>query len=147
MKYFIYIITILFAIHVHADSATHQVGTVTRLNGDVRIERIDASIVHATVNMSILNQDKIITAKNSSISITLIDDTRLSIGPESQTHMKNIVFDLESLEGNILIQIYRGSMRMITGLIAQKNQKAVKVVTPTAVVGIRGTDFIVEVKP
>jgi len=43
------------------------------------------------------------------------------------------------------VAVLRGSMRMITGLISKANPQAVAVTTRTATVGVRGTDFIVEV--
>ena len=47
----------------------------------------------------------------------------------------------------MLVSLLRGSMRMATGLIAKLQPEQVKVTTPTTVIGVRGTDFIVEVKP
>ena len=44
----------------------------------------------------------------------------------------------------LLVALLRGSLRMATGLIGKTHPEAVHVETPTAVIGIRGTDFIVE---
>ena len=50
-------------------------------------------------------------------------------------------------EGNLLVDVLRGTLRMTTGLIAKLKPGQVKVITPTSVIGVRGTDFIVEEKP
>ena len=47
----------------------------------------------------------------------------------------------------MLVSLLRGSLRMATGLIAKVKPEQVKVTTPTTVIGVRGTDFIVEENP
>lgn len=44
----------------------------------------------------------------------------------------------------MLIALAKGSLRLVTGLIAKLRPEQVKVTTPTTVIGVRGTDFIVE---
>ncbi|WP_157731041.1 FecR domain-containing protein [Variovorax sp. HW608] len=50
-------------------------------------------------------------------------------------------------DGGMLIALLQGSARMITGLIGKTHPDAVRVETPTAVISIRGTDFIVQADP
>jgi hypothetical protein len=47
----------------------------------------------------------------------------------------------------VLVSLLRGSLRMATGAIARLKPEQVKVTTPTTVIGVRGTDFIVEENP
>ena len=57
---------------------------------------------------------------------------------------------LPSLPGDSAVDgpvLLRGSLRMATGLIAKVKPEQVKVTTPTTVIGVRGTDFIVEENP
>lgn len=129
----------------HAQSDATFAGTLKDITGTVQVVRSSRSPMPATSGMKVLVDDEILTAKDSSVGVVLVDGTRLSIGPNSQTRMSEISFNGTTQEGNILIKLYRGSLRMITGLIAANNPNAVKVVTPTSVVGIRGTDFIVQV--
>lgn len=44
------------------------------------------------------------------------------------------------------INLISGSMRFISGLLGKRNPERIGISTPTAVVGIRGTDFILEVE-
>jgi hypothetical protein len=48
-------------------------------------------------------------------------------------------------EGWVETSILKGTCRFVTGFIGWLNPEAIKVTTPTAVIGVRGTDFIVEV--
>jgi hypothetical protein len=50
-------------------------------------------------------------------------------------------------EGSFLLDLLKGSVRVVTGLLSKANPESVKVKTPTSVVGVRGTDFIVQVQP
>lgn len=134
-----------FGLHVaHAQGDPAFAGTLKAVVGDVKVLRADQAQT-AQSGMQLRVDDEVITGEASSAGIVLVDGTRLSLGPKSQTRMSEVRFDGTTQEGNLLIKLYRGSLRMITGLIASHNPDAVKVVTPTSVVGIRGTDFIVQV--
>lgn len=66
------------------------------------------------------------------------------MGANSKLDMAKFQFDAVTEEGNILVKLIRGSMRMITGLVGKHNSQNVQVTTRSATIGIRGTDFIVE---
>ena len=72
------------------------------------------------------------------------DGTILSIGPDSNVSLAQFQFEPTTHEGNVLIALAKGSLRLVTGLIAKLRPEQVKVSTPTTVIGVRGTDFIVE---
>jgi hypothetical protein len=58
--------------------------------------------------------------------------------------LRQIQFDSTTQQGNFLLDLLRGSVRVVTDLLAKVNPELFKVQTPTSVVGVRGTDFIVE---
>jgi len=57
------------------------------------------------------------------------------------------VFDAQSKNGSLLLNLLQGTLRMVTGVMGKTNPELIKVTTPTSVVGVRGTDFIVEALP
>lgn len=77
--------------------------------------------------------------------MVLRDGTTLIVGPSSRLDPKQFHFDSTTQDGGMLVSLLRGTLRMVTGLIGRTD--AVRVETQTAVIGIRGTDFIVEVDP
>ena len=77
--------------------------------------------------------------------MVLRDGTVMVLGANSRMELKNFAFDATTYEGNVAVALMRGTMRMITGLVGKTRHDAVQVNTPTALIGIRGTDFIVEV--
>ena len=91
--------------------------------------------------------DRIVTGTKSSASLILRDGSVLSIGPDSSIELSQFKFDSTTHDGNMLITLTHGTLRVVTGLIAKLQPEQVKVTTPTTVIGVRGTDFIVEQKP
>jgi hypothetical protein len=68
------------------------------------------------------------------------DDSRLTLGANSQFRVDSFLFDEKNpAEGKFLVSLLRGSMRALTGLIGKANNRNVSFATPTATVGIRGT--------
>ncbi len=89
--------------------------------------------------------DTVYTGPESAASMVLRDGTVMVLGANSRMELKNFAFNATTYEGNVAVALLRGTMRMITGLVGKTRHDAVEVRTPTALIGIRGTDFIVEV--
>lgn len=88
--------------------------------------------------------DTVLTGETGSAAIVLRDGTELVVGPRSNTTLVRYAFDATSQEGSMLVQLLRGSLRYVTGLIGKLHPDKTEIKTPTLVVGVRGTDFIVE---
>lgn len=127
---------------VHAEPGL--AGTVKKVSGDVRIECAGKTLA-AKVGDGVNEQDRIVTGKSSSVGVTLKDDTLISAGANSQLVVDQFAYNNVTREGGIKATLLKGAMRFISGLIAKRDARAVAVYTPTATIGIRGTDFIVEV--
>jgi len=85
------------------------------------------------------------TGADSSASMVLRDGTTLVLGANSRVNLKDFSFNSTTQEGNLLVSVLRGSMRMLTGLIGKTRPESVNITTPTSTIGILGTDFIVQV--
>jgi hypothetical protein len=125
---------------VHAGILKSVQGTVKVLGpgGAARIAQSGDEV--ATV-------DRIETGPDSGASVVLRDGTRMVLGPSSRLDLKSFQFNATTQDGNMLLSLLQGSLRMITGLIGKLHPEAVQVETPVAVIGIRGTDFIVQADP
>jgi hypothetical protein len=88
--------------------------------------------------------DQVVTGPKSAASLVLRDGTTLMLGPDSQLEIKGFTYDAARQEGNLFLSMLRGTMRMITGLIGKAHPEAVKINTPTSLIGVLGTDFIVQ---
>jgi hypothetical protein len=90
--------------------------------------------------------DTIITGANSSFGMTLIDSTRISAGPNSRIELKQFRFNPTTQEGESLTELHRGTLAIVSGQIAKRSPDAMKVQTPTTILGVRGTSFAVKVE-
>lgn len=119
-------------------------GTAKIVRGDVRLERAGSS-VPLQVGDLVQEKDRIVASAGASAGITLRDDTRISIGSNSTLVINRFNFDSKTQQGDVDTSILRGTMRYITGLVGRRNPDSVRVATRSVTIGIRGTDFIVEV--
>jgi hypothetical protein len=125
--------------------ADDSVGTVKSIKGEVSIVRNGASIP-ALPSMKLMAADKIISGPDSFVGITLQDGTLMSFGAKSVSQLNEFRYDPVKRDGNMLISLLKGSMRFVTGLLGKQNPNSVAIRTPTATIGMRGTDFIVSVE-
>lgn len=131
--------------NVHFTPSDDRKGTFKAVKGEVTVVRADVRSA-AVVGNGFSSADRLVTGAKSAAALTLQDGTMLSIGPDSTLDLEQFAYDPTTQTGNIAVRLLRGSLRMITGLIARLKPEEVSVKTPTAVIGVRGTDFIVEAK-
>jgi len=120
-------------------------GLIKNTSGDVRIERGDTSIP-AQVGEPVQSGDRIRVVGKGSVGISMRDETLLSLGPDSVLVIDNYRYDPKTRDGQVETSILKGTLRYVSGLIARHRPEAIRVNTPSATMGIRGTDFIVEVR-
>lgn len=77
--------------------------------GDVRIERSGSS-VPLLVGDPVQEKDRIVVSTDDSAGITLRDDTRISVGPNSTLVINGFAFDPKTREGRVETSILRGTM-------------------------------------
>ena len=128
-----------------AIAAEKGIGVIKNLKGPVFIEREKASIP-AKMSDKLFEKDIIVTGNSGSMGAVLIDDSMISSGPNTRLVLSQFVFDPAEKKLSSTVQITRGTMTYLSGLIAKLDSKAVKFVTPSAVCGIRGTHFAIHVE-
>ncbi|MCZ8256552.1 MAG: FecR domain-containing protein [Polaromonas sp.] len=123
-----------------------QAGFVKTLKGKVELFGPEANTAArpAQAGDVLLPGGRITTGPDSAASVVLRDGTTLVVGPSSQLELKAFTFDATTHDGNLLASLFKGSLRIITGLIGKTHPEAVRIETQFAFVGVRGTDFIVQ---
>ena len=81
------------------------------------------------------------------MSLAFIDNTRFAVGPNSSVSVSEFQYDRTRQKGSMVTQVDRGSLAVVSGKIAKSGKDAMKVRTPNTLLGVRGTKFIVEIKP
>jgi hypothetical protein len=124
--------------------AADVIGYVKTVKGSAHVERGGQSL-SAAVGIEIYSGDRIVTGPDSFVGITLHDNTLLSEGANSTLELSNFAFNTTTYEGELDATIKRGSLAVVDGKIAKANPNAVRYSTPTTTLGVRGTEFIIEV--
>lgn len=124
-------------------SAADPAGTVKIAKGSVSVTR-GAEKLPATAGMVVLASDIIVTGADSSVGITLRDNTLLSAGPNATLVLDKFAFDPTTHAGTINASIKRGTLAVVSGKIAKQSPDAVQFRTPNAILGVRGTEFVVD---
>jgi hypothetical protein len=140
-----FILTLLTVFGSVASPDNGQVAQIKTVAGQAEIVRNGARVV-ARVGDSLYEKDSIETGPDGSIGITFIDNTVMSSGPDSQIVLEDYKFNSSNFKGSMLADMNRGTVSMISGDIARSSPGAMKVKTPTAILGVRGTRFVIEVK-
>lgn len=122
-----------------------------KATGIVKTSRGEVTVNHAgqqnpaPVGTPVFVGDRVYTGPDSYVGITLRDDTLLTGGPESTLLITDFRFNVATRDGNMLITFLKGAFSVVTGLIGKQAPQAVEFKTPAMTLGIRGTEFIVDV--
>ena len=122
-----------------------EIGQIKTVTGEVTIIR---STVQQPARVGDLLEvsDTLVTGAESSVGVTFIDNSRLSAGPHSRIELQQFRFNPTTQEGESLTEVKRGTLAIISGQIAKQSPDAMQVKTPTTILGVRGTKFVVQVK-
>ncbi|WP_144140336.1 FecR domain-containing protein [Paraburkholderia sp. BCC1884] len=124
--------------------AADPAGVVKTVKGAVQIERSGGNS-GAAIGSEVYGSDRIVTGAQSSVGITLRDNTQLSAGANTILELNKFAFDTTTHDGVLDATVKRGSLAVISGKLAKANPDAVRFSTPTTTLGVRGTEFIIEV--
>jgi len=121
-----------------------RIGQVKTVNGEATILR-DTARLPARPGDPVYAKDVVDTGDHGSIGITFLDNTVFSTGPNSEIALDDFRFHSKSGENNMLAEMRRGTLSVVSGEIPHETPGALKIKTPTAVLGVRGTSFAVQV--
>lgn len=135
-------LTVVFALAC-IGTALADSGTVILAKGVVTAT--DANKVDRVLakGAAVAEGDVISTAQKSFAVIRMIDNTKLTLKPGTTIAIG--AFSTEEGKEEGCINLVKGGLRTVTGLIGKRKPDAFQVDTPIASIGIRGTDFIARV--
>ncbi|MBK9520818.1 MAG: FecR domain-containing protein [Rhodocyclaceae bacterium] len=123
-----------------------QAGNITKLKGDVYIGRPDVPVITAKGDDPINEGDLITTAKGGEVLIRFKDNSIITLRPDSSLLVTRFQHE-EKASDSFLTSLLKGGLRAVTGLLGKTRPESVSFTTPTATVGIRGTDFEIAILP
>ena len=123
-----------------------DVGEIKVAKGDAYLERGDARLP-VKVGMPVQQSDKVVTGADGTVGITFADNSLLSVGPDSVLAIDRYVFDSTTYAGQFDSTLSKGTLAVISGKLVKQSPDAMRVHTPSAIMGVRGTEFLVKVGP
>lgn len=103
-------------------------------------------IQKATLGSPIHVGNVVKTDGNGSTGLTLKDNTVLSIGPNTELQIEAYQFQPEQEKLQLSANLLKGTLHYISGVIAKLKPEAVIIKTPTGVIAVRGTRFLVKIE-
>jgi hypothetical protein len=123
-----------------------DVGRIKVVMGSVFIVRAGA-LVPAQAGQAVFQADGLRTGADGRVGITLRDDTRLSLGPNSEVRLDRFAYAPAESQVGFVLRIVRGVVAYVSGRIAKLSPDSIRLETPGAIVGVRGTTLAVRVLP
>jgi hypothetical protein len=127
-----------------AEPALAGIGRVKKVTGSAIVER-GAEKLPVLSGLELEKGDTIVTGKGTRIGITFNDNSRFAAGPNSRITITDFEFDDTTHAGQFLTSVQKGKVAIVSGDIAHSAKDAMKVQTPSVLLGVRGTKFVVEV--
>jgi hypothetical protein len=119
-------------------------GQIKTASGTVHLERAGKK-VPAKIGMPVLQSDIVVTGADGAAGITFTDNSLLSVGPNSVLAIDKYAFDSTTHAGQFDASLKKGTLAVISGKIVKQSPEAMRVRTPSSIMGVRGTEFVVKV--
>ena len=117
-------------------------GEVANLSGTLSVKRTDGTSKLLAVKSEVQPGDMLSTEAGTYARVKFIDGGEVVLRPGTQVKVDAYTYDqAKPAEDNQVISLLKGGLRAITGLLGKRNREKVSYVTPTATIGIRGTNL------
>src|SRR5580704_17935111 len=121
-----------------------SMGKIEKVVGDVIVVRNGVSVAHH-VGDAVFKSDVVATGSSSSCGISFPDGTALNLVANTRMALNDYAFDASSNANGALFTLVEGTFAYVAGKVA--HQGDMKIATPVATMGIRGTTGVVQEQP
>lgn len=126
--------------------AQTEVGTVAAVQGLLQLQRAGGTQT-ASVGVPIFVGDRLTTGAADRARIVFADDSVLDLGPDTQVVVDTLAFQPAGGKFESLLKLLKGTIRSLVSEYYREPNARYEVETPTAVIGVHGTEFIVRYNP
>ena len=135
---------VCLTITVPAMANVASIGNVTQQVGNTIIERQAGEKLTSEKGSTIVSYDTVRTGQGKT-AIEFLDETRVDVTQNSKLVIDEFVYDPNTSKGKLALKASFGTIRYASGQIAKNSRQDIKITTPTATIGVRGTDFTMTV--
>ena len=143
MRKFSFVFALLLTTWVWAEEP--PIGYVKNVSGEASVTSAGNS-VRAEVGSAVLQGSVLRTGPQSSMGVTFKDETVMSFGPDTELTVDEYLYAPAKGKLKLSSKLARGSLNYVSGVIAKLQPDAVSITTPTGIIGVRGTQFVVTVE-
>lgn len=123
---------------------TSDIGDIVEHNGSSGIVRTTGEVLLGAVDEDIFFKDSIETA-DGRMKIQFLDETKLSLTEHTEVVIDEYYFDPDPSKSRMSMKFISGTARFATGKLGLVPRENIIITTPTATIGVRGTDFTTSV--
>ena len=121
--------------------AAEPIGGVIEQSGKAgSIVRLSGEELTANLQTDIVSFDEVET-ENGRLKIQFVDETQVSLTEHTYMEIDEYVYDPDPSKSKMALNFVQGTARFATGGLGLVPKENIQIQTPTAVIGIRGTDF------
>ena len=120
-----------------------EIGQIGTLQGDASVTRGNAAAIALKVRDPIFKNDTLSTGPNSALGITFDDQTTFSLSANTRIVVNEFVYTEGGQNNSASIALGVGTAAFVASLVAKTG--TMKITTPVATLGIRGTTGVVDV--
>jgi len=135
---------LIAALAIAAPALADDIGQVKVAKGAVQLER-EGKRVDATVGMPVRTADVLVTGADGSAGVTFSDNSLVSVGPNSVFAIDKYRFDSTTHAGEFEGSLRKGKLAAVSGKMVTQSPESMKIRTPSSVMAVRGTEFVVQV--
>lgn len=133
----------LIAVALTTDAGAQEaIGQIKSVSGAVTLRR-DGATHGAVAGERVYQSDELVTGADGSVGMTFADNSMMSLGPESRLSLDRFRFDSTTHDGTFESSLETGTLAVKSGQIVKQTPEAMRVRTPGALLGVRGTEFVV----
>ena len=126
-------------------NADALVGVVKSAEGGSTIER-NGKTIGVVVGTQIQKADIVRTDRQGYVGLVFSDDTSVSMGPNTELVVEDYLFEPLNKKLSFVMRLVRGTISYLSGQISKLSSESVRLITPEATIGVRGTHVLLKVK-
>ena len=134
------LLALLLIATFNVQASAESIGGVLEQSGTVAQIQRDRENIPAILDESIASMDEVET-KNGRLKIKFVDDTLVSLTEHTYMVIDEYVYDPNPSKSKMALNFVSGTARFATGGLGLVPRENIQIQTPTASIGIRGTDF------
>ena len=140
------VLALMLVSAVPARAQQSPAGRVKTVSGSAFIVR-GGAVLPAQPGQVVFQADALRTGADGTIGVTLKDDTRLALGPGSEVRLERFAYAPGTTGLGMVLKFVRGVTAYVSGRMAKLAPDSIRLETPSAIVGVRGTNLVIRVQP